>query len=193
MAPPSVPQAMRLTWTSLPRAIQPAPHVRAVLLRSSRQIFPPASPAHAAALPASISPVAQSFPQSPARLHFSPAPTVPLPNPSHARFFAAEQSKYSRAPFPVAPKIVRTRTRTSPALSASSHAANAPAALAHPASAKTPSPAVARSALCFSSPLPTGSIVHLVTGEVSSHKNKPGRRISRQPGKFRLLVVCSRC
>src|SRR2546421_1029236 len=160
MPPPSAPQAALPTWTSLLRAIQPAPHVRAVPLRSSRQIFPATSPAHASALPASISPVAQSFPQSPARLHFSPAPTVPLPNPSHARFFAAEQSKYSRAPFPVAPKIVRTRTRTSPALSASSHAANAPAALAHPASAKTPSPAVARSALCFSSPLPTGSIVH---------------------------------
>src|SRR5881394_4357360 len=174
MAPPSAPQAMRLTWTSLPRAIQPAPHVRAVLLRSSRQIFPPASPAHAAALPASISPAAQSFPQSPAHLHFSPAPTVPLPNPSHARFAAAELSKYSRAPFPTAPKNARTRTRTSPGLSASSRAATAPDAPAHQASAKTPSPAAAHSALCFSSPLSTGSIVHLVPARSFFLQNQTG-------------------
>src|SRR5437016_6647897 len=141
MAPPSVPQAMRLTWTSLPRAIQPAPHVRAAVLRSSRQIFPPASPARAAALPASISPAAQSFPQSPAYLHFSPAPAVPLPNPWHAQSVAAELSKYSRAPSPVAPKNAQKRKRTSPTLSASSTSAIFPLALAPPTSAKPPSPA----------------------------------------------------
>src|SRR5579859_14726 len=114
MAPPFALPAAPLKLTCPLLSFPQVRSALAVLLRSSRQISPTATPAPAVSLPASAFRAAPTIPPTPAHPHLILAPAFQLPSPAHAQSAADELSKCSRAPSPAAPKIFPTLLQSRP-------------------------------------------------------------------------------